>query len=90
MTKPTRLLTDASRKHGLGFIMQQQHGDDWKLVQAGSRYINETEAGYSMLELELLTVVWAMQKDVQECPINVRRIFLEILALSFFSVLSRI
>ena len=62
MTKPTRLLTDASRKHGLGFIMQQQHGDNWRLVQAGSRYINETEAGYSMIELELLAVVWAMQK----------------------------
>jgi len=47
LSMATRLLTDASRKHGLGFIMQEQHGNDWKLVQAGSRYINKTEAGYS-------------------------------------------
>ena len=60
--KPTRLLTDASRLNGLGYILQQRHGDEWKLVQAGSRYINETEAGYSMVELELLAVVWAMKK----------------------------
>ena len=62
MMKPTRLLTDASRKHGLGFVLQQQHGDNWKLVQAVSRYINEMEAGYSMIELELLAAVWAVQK----------------------------
>jgi len=60
--KPTRVMTDASRKNGLGFIMQQKHYDEWKLVQAGSRYINETEAGYSMVELELLAVVWAFKK----------------------------
>ncbi len=32
--KPTRLCTDASRR----FILQQKNGDQWKLIQAGSRF----------------------------------------------------
>ena len=35
INKPTRLSTDASRQ-GLGFILQQETGDKWTLVQAGS------------------------------------------------------
>ena len=62
LTKPTRLLTDASRLNGLGYVMQQLHGDTWKLVQAGSRFITDTESAYSMVELELLAAVWAMKK----------------------------
>ena len=34
-----------------------------KLVQAGSRFITETESNYAMVELELLAVVWAMRKS---------------------------
>ena len=60
--RPTRLYTDASRLHGLGYVLQQKHEEEWRLIQVGSRFINETEAGYSMVELELLGVVWAMKK----------------------------
>lgn len=40
------LLTDASRLHGIGFVLMQNHGSKdlptWKLVQAGSRFISDT------------------------------------------------
>ena len=62
VSRKTRLLTDASRKHGLGFVLQQQYNEEWRLVQAGSRFITETEAAYSMVELELLGAAWAMKK----------------------------
>ena len=32
------------------------------MVQAGSRFVTETESNYAMVELELLAVVWAMRK----------------------------
>ena len=59
---PTMLQTDASRLKGLGFALLQKHGDDWKLTQAGSRFITDTESRYAMVELELLGVVWAIRK----------------------------
>ena len=58
---PTRLVTDASRL-GLGFVLQQQHQGDWKLVQAGSRFLTDTESRYAVIELELLGVAWAAKK----------------------------
>ena len=58
----TMLQTDASRLKGLGFALLQKHGDDWKLTQAGSRFITETESRYAMVKLELLGVVWAIRK----------------------------
>ena len=60
-TKPTRLCTDASRQ-GLGFILQQQHGDTWPVVQAGSRFLSDAESRYAIIELELLAVSWAIKK----------------------------
>ena len=56
------LQTDASRLKGLGFALLQKHQATWKLVQAGSRFITETQSNYAMVELELLAVVWAMRK----------------------------
>ena len=61
-TLPTALQTDASRLKGLGFALLQQHGSTWKLVMCGSRFTTETESRYSMIELELLGVVWATRK----------------------------
>ena len=58
----TMLQTDASRLKGVGFALLQKHQATWKLVQAGSRFITETESNYAMVELELLAVVWAMRK----------------------------
>ena len=59
--KPTRLCTDASRQ-GLGFVLQQKHGDRWALIQAGSRFLSDAESRYAIIELELLGVTWAVTK----------------------------
>ena len=61
INKQTRLCTDASHQ-GLGFILQQKQGDTWELVQAGSRFLSDTESRYTVIELELLAVTWAIQK----------------------------
>ena len=59
--KPTRLCTDASRK-GLGFVLQQRDGEQWKLVQAGSRFLSDAESRYTIIELEMLAIAWAVTK----------------------------
>ena len=60
---PTALHVDASRLFGLGFILKQKDADgNWRMVQAGSRYLSEAESRYAMIELECLGAAWAMQK----------------------------
>ena len=59
--KQTRLCTDASRQ-GLGFVLQQKSGDNWALIQAGSRFLSDAESRYAIIELELLAVSWAIVK----------------------------
>ena len=60
--RPTRLCTDASR-HGLGFILQQLTLEgNWTLIQAGSRFLTDTESRYAIIELEMLAVCWAVHK----------------------------
>jgi len=62
-SRRTRLIADASRLHGLGFVLKQEvEPDVWKTVQAGSRFITPTESRYAMIELELLGVAWAAKK----------------------------
>jgi len=62
--RPTRLFTDASRLNGLGFILKQQVQPEgqWKVVQAGSRFLKPAETRYAMIELELLAFTWAAEK----------------------------
>ena len=60
-SKPTRLCTDASRQ-GLGFILQQKTDDNWALIQAGSKFLSDSESRYAIIELELLAVSWATIK----------------------------
>ena len=61
--KETALEVDASRLHGLGFVLQQRQTDgEWRMVQAGSRFLSETETRYAMIELELLGIAWAVRK----------------------------
>ena len=63
VSKPTWLYTDASRLHGLGFVLMQQQSDkSWHLVQAGSRMLANTEKRYAVIELEALDVSWAIKK----------------------------
>jgi hypothetical protein len=52
--RKTRLITDASRLNGIGFVLKQEIDGIWKPVQAGSRFLTETEGRYAMVELELL------------------------------------
>jgi len=60
MNKPARLCTDASRQ-GLGFVLQQ-NAEKWVLIQAGSRFLSEAETRYTVIELEMLAVPWAIMK----------------------------
>ena len=60
---PTSLQTDASRLNGLGFVLLQKQLDgSWRMVQAGSRFLSDTETRYAMIELEMLGVTWAINK----------------------------
>ena len=59
---PTMLQTDAARTKGLGFALLQRHGDTWRLVQCGSRFLTDTESRYAVVEIELAAVLWACRK----------------------------
>jgi hypothetical protein len=58
----TRLITDASRLNGIGFVLKQEIDGIWKPVQEGSIFLTETEGKYTMVELELLAICWAAKK----------------------------
>ena len=52
---------DAS-KQGLGAVLQQsQNNDEWKQICIASRFSTDFEAKYSIEELELLAIVWAVE-----------------------------
>jgi len=62
-SRPTRLIADASRLNGLGFVLKQEVDHEvWKTVQAGSRFLSSAETRYAMIELELLAIAWAAKK----------------------------
>ena len=59
----TELEVDASRK-GLGFILRQkQEDDEWKWIHAGSRFLQDAETRYAMVELEALAIFYAVKKN---------------------------
>ena len=63
-SKDTRLDTDASTL-GLGFLLLQKQSagtSDWRVMQAGSRFLSDTESRYAMIKLECLGVAWAIKK----------------------------
>ena len=65
-THPTALHVDASRLRGLGFVLKQLKPDNqWRMVQAGSRFLSSAESRYAMIELECLGAAWAMSKCQQ-------------------------
>ena len=54
--------TDASRI-GLGITLWQTQADgELKPVAFGGRFLNDSEKNYSIGELELLAVVWGLEK----------------------------
>ena len=60
--KDNIVTTDASTT-GLGITLWQKQDDgNTKPIAYGSRYLNETEKKYSIGELELLAVVWGLEK----------------------------
>ena len=61
--RSTRLIVDASRLNGLGFVLKQCQDDNtWRAVQAGSRFLSSAETRYAMVELECLAIAWACEK----------------------------
>ena len=56
----TRVKTDASRT-GLGAVLEQETCDGWETISYASRFLNKAEEKYSLNELELLGVVWALE-----------------------------
>ena len=59
---PIKLLTDASRT-GIGYILTQEDQDKaQRMITCGSRFLNDAEKNYAVVELELLAIQWAVQK----------------------------
>ena len=60
--KETRVKCDVSQS-GLGASLEQQtENNDWVPISFASRYLNNQEKKYSSNELELLAVVWAVDR----------------------------
>ena len=59
---PLHLMTDASREGGLGFILMQPNGDKNNILECGSATLTPAQRNYSIVELELLAVVWSLEK----------------------------
>ncbi|XP_068233432.1 uncharacterized protein [Palaemon carinicauda] len=59
---PTMLQTDTSKLHGMGFVFLQQHGEAWKFIQCGSRFLTDAETRYAVIEVEMAAVLWAVRK----------------------------
>ena len=57
---PLRIICDASRE-GLGAMLQQEQEEGWETTHYASRFLTEFEQKYSINELELLAVVWAVE-----------------------------
>ena len=57
--RPTSLSTDASRFKGIGFVLrqQQQDGSNWRVIQAGSRFLTTAKSRHATIELEATAVV---------------------------------
>ena len=62
-TLKTYLITDASRLHGLGFaLLQLEPTNKFRLIQCGSKSLNDTQQNYATFELECLAINHAIKK----------------------------
>ena len=59
---PTIIETDAARKKGSGYALMQLRGEEYRIVEAGSRWLTPAEQNYGMTSLEPTGVYWAMEK----------------------------
>ena len=65
---PLELHTDASRLGGLAYVLlQKREGKEKAVIQCGSTSLTETQRNYSTTELELLGIVWGLQKCAFYC-----------------------
>ena len=55
-----RIICDAS-KAGLGAVLQQEENNVWKPIRFALRFLTDLETKYSINELELLAIVWAVE-----------------------------
>ena len=61
-SRETRVKSDASHS-GLGATLEQNsEQNEWVPIAFASRYLNTQEKKYSTIELELLAVVWAVDR----------------------------
>ena len=59
----TELYTDASRLHGLGFmLLQREASGQHRLIRCGSRSLLPAESRYATIELECLAIQYAVQQ----------------------------
>jgi hypothetical protein len=64
MGKPTVIITDASKLHGLAYCLMQENPDgSMSQISCGSASLKAEWRGYSPLELELWALVWACQRE---------------------------
>lgn len=60
-TRKTRLYVDAG-PDGLGAVLSQLHGDEWRVIAYASKGLTELERKYSQTEREALAIVWGCEK----------------------------
>ena len=59
-TIKTRVRRDGSRS-GFGAVLEQESNKGWESIAYASRFLNKAEEQYSINELELLGVFWALE-----------------------------
>ena len=60
---PTQLFTDASKEWGFGFVLSQTDNQHTYIINCGSTVITKPQKNYSIFELELNALAWALQKN---------------------------
>ena len=59
---PLHLMCDASREGWLGYMLLQPAEGRTNILQCGSSMLTPAQRGYSIVELELLAITWALSK----------------------------
>ena len=61
--KELMIFTEASKEGGLGFVLcQLGQGKAKTVIQCGSTSLTPVQANYSVTEIELLAILWSLEK----------------------------